>query len=345
MDRRERLLTTINHREPDRVPMGFDQTSEEIIQKIFRYYGVQDMERFYEKTGVDGFAVWRFHAAAMPDYVGPPRKYITNMDPMYGFWGKIREYVYPLFNEELDTYHFPQANEFDFSTLKAKLTKIRDNGMTTTVGHAGVGFLHHVQMRSYDRIFYDLMDDAWMETYMNLNRAFFVPYFENIFKYADGLIDIVRADEDLGSMDRMLLSPGMWRKWYKPLWKEVFDICKKHGAKIWMHSCGYCRPILDDFLEIGVDILNPIPPYVKDSDPLEMKQTYGKILVLDGGVDQMNVLVGGTPQMVDQEVKLRIEQCAPDGGFILSPSQGFTNDISMQNMAAFFEAGIKYGQY
>jgi len=79
-----------------------------------------------------------------------------------------------------------------------------------------------------------------METYLTHNRTFFLSYFTRLFEAADGLIDIIRADEDLGGQDRMLLSPELWRRWYKPLWAEVLALCKKNGAKIWLHSCGYC---------------------------------------------------------------------------------------------------------
>jgi len=110
-----------------------------------------------------------------------------------------------------------------------------------------------------------------MEEYLDRNRTFFLAYFERLFESADGLIDIIRADEDLGGQDRMLLAPDLWRRWYKPLWTEVLGYCRRNGARIWLHSCGYCRPIVEDFIEMGVDVLNPLPTYVKDSDPADMK--------------------------------------------------------------------------
>jgi uroporphyrinogen decarboxylase len=200
-------------------------------------------------------------------------------------------------------------------------------------------------MRSYEHCLLDVLDEAWMSDYLARCREFFIPYFENLFKYAGGAIDIIRADEDLGGHDRMLISPQLWRKWYKPLWKEVFSICHRNGAKIWLHSCGYCRAVVPDFIEIGADILNPIPPYVRDSDPYDMKQTFGQVLAFDGGVDQMNVLVAGTPEMVKKEVQLRLTQLAPGGGFILGPSQVLTRDIPLENLIAMFDTTLAEGWY
>ena len=347
MKRRERLLTTINHIEPDRVPIGFDIHDNKKVE-MMKYYGVSDYRNFYEKTGVECFSVWDW-PAVLPVYKGPVPKGVVyrhdNQMASHGCWGKESELIYPMENLSLDDYRWPDINEFDFSGLAAGLDAIHNLDMTTASAHAGVGFTHHYQLRSYEKSFFDLMDDEWMEDYMGRNREFFIEYFKRLFAAANGKIDIIRADEDLGGQENMSISPALWRQWYKPLWKEVFSICKANGAKIWMHSCGFCRDVVDDFIEIGVDILNPVPVYVRGSDPLDMKRTYGDKLAFDGGVDQINVMVKGTPEMVRDEVRLRIEQMAPGGGFIIGPSQVFTDDMPLENIIAFFDAVHEFGEY
>ncbi len=345
MNRRERILTTIDHRAPDRVPIGFDIVSPQKEQELFAYYGVASLDGFYRKTGVDCFSVWHADNAVLPRYCGPARAGIDTHDSTYGFWGKVGEHIYPLAGVDLETYRWPRWDDFDYSNLAAGLREVRARDFPAVSGHAGLGWLHHVQMRSYDYCLLDVLDDAWMSEYMARNRAFIIPYFEALFKYAGGQIDIIRADEDLGGHERMLISPFLWRKWYKPLWQEVFDICHRYGVKVWLHSCGFCRDVLPDFIEVGADILNPMPPYVRGSDPVEMKTVFGRRLAFDGGVDQMNVLVAGTPAMVRDEVKRRIEQLAPGGGYILGPSQVITSDIPLINLAAMFETAMEWGQY
>lgn len=344
MTRRERILAAIEHRPVDKVPIGFD-IFEPVREGVLRYFGADCLENLYEKSGIEGFSVWDW-PSAQPRYIGPKREGVDVYDRSmaYGCWGKVGERIYPLRGKKLDEYRWPTADDFDFSHLKEELSEIRSRDMTTASGHAGCGWLHHVQMRSYDEIFYDVLDNAFMEEYMARNRAFYLDYFTRLFEAADGLIDIIRADEDLGGQQNMLLSPELWRKWYKPLWKEVFAIAKQHGAKIWLHSCGYCYPLVRDFIEIGVDILNPLPPYVRDSDPAAMKAEFGSMLCFDGGVDQMNVLVQGTPEQVRQEVKLRMEQLAPGSGYIVGPSQVIEKDIPLENAIAFFKVCLEYGQ-
>jgi uroporphyrinogen decarboxylase len=344
MKRRERIITAISHQEPDRVPVGFDMHPE-IERRVCEYYGVPDLEGIYQKIGIECFSVWNPGWSALPEYRGPERLGISSRDSTYGCWGKYPEHIYPLAREDMEHYRWPEVADFDFSGLRDRLAQIRDGDHTAASGHAGAGWLHHVQMRGYDLSLMDVLDDGWMREYMARNRAFLIPYFERLFAEAGGLIDIIRADEDLGGHENMLISPRIWRKWYKPLWNEIFAICHANGTKIWLHSCGFCRSVVDDFIEMGADILNPVPAYVRGSDPLEMKQVYGSRLCFDGGVDQMRVLVGGSPDAVEAEVRLRIEQMAPGGGYILGPSQVMTDDIPLENLVAMFTAAEKYGVY
>lgn len=342
MKRRDRILNAINHKPVDKIPISFDIFGE-AEKGVLKYFGAKDLVDLYQKSGVEAFSVWTW-PSAQPKYVGPPRPFVTEYDASmaYGCWGKVSEKHYPLEHTSLNEYMFPKVEDFDFSNLKRDLQTIKQMDMTTASGHAGCGWLHHVQMSSYNEVFYQIMDDEFMTDYMALNEEFFVNYFKKLFKYADGKIDIIRADEDLGGQSSLLISPELWRKWYKPLWKKVFNICKENGAKIWLHSCGYCYPLINDFIELGVDILNPLPPYVKDSDPQEMKREFGKKLAFDGGVDQINVIMNGTPEDVVRETKLRLDQLSPGSGYLAGPSQVFMSDTPVENIIAFIKTVLDY---
>jgi uroporphyrinogen decarboxylase len=327
------------------VPVGFDLL-EPLRGAVLAYYGLKDLKQLYAATGVDGFSVWDW-PSVQPIYTGPAREGVTDYDSSaaYGFWGKVSEKIYPLAGRELDDFRWPSIDDFDFSGLRAGLAAVRALDMTAASGHAGMGWLHHVQMRGYDDALLDVLDEDWMTAYMTKTRDFILPYFQRLFAEADGLVDIIRADEDLGGQNNMLISPTLWRRWYKPLWQEIFTICRRNGARVWLHSCGFCRDVVPDFIEMGVDILNPLPPYVRGSDPLDMKRTFGNQLAFDGGVDQMNVLVSGSPRAVREEVKRRIDQLAPGGGYIVGPSQVFAGNVPLANVIAFLEAAVQFGVY
>jgi uroporphyrinogen decarboxylase len=102
---------------------------------------------------------------------------------------------------------------------------------------------------------------------------------------------------------------------------------------------------VDDFIEMGADALDPIPPYVKDSDPADMKKTYGSRLCLHGGVNHIDVMVYGSPQKVREEVKLRMEQMKPDGAYICGASQVLTDQMPLENIIALFNSVREFGAY
>ena len=85
------------------------------------------------------------------------------------------EQLYPLENQSLEAYRWPRVEDFDFSNLRAELQSIRDQDRTAASGHCGVGWLHHVQMRSYNHSPFDVLDDVWMEEYIGRCREFASP--------------------------------------------------------------------------------------------------------------------------------------------------------------------------
>ncbi len=141
MNRRDRILTTINHRQPDRVPLGFDFASLELEQAVCAHYGARNLLELYEKSGIDCFSVWQPQNSALPVYQGPPRSGVEVMDSTYGFWGKVGKRIYPMANMSLDAFYWPKAEDFDFSHLKVDLQAIRQTDFPSASGHAGVGWL------------------------------------------------------------------------------------------------------------------------------------------------------------------------------------------------------------
>lgn len=117
------------------------------------------------------------------------------------------------------------------------------------------------------------------------------------------------------------------------------------NAKVMLHCDGAIRKFMPDLIEAGFDILNPIEGHLPGMDPVGLKKDFGKEMVFQGGVDVKNVLNHGTIDDVRREVRLRIEQMAEGGGYVLAPAHNFSNDIPLENMLAFFEAGQELGIY
>ena len=182
-------------------------------------------------------------------------------------------------------------------------------------------------------------DEAYVDAYLELLTAFTLDYIEKLLKAGGGWIDVVRCDDDMGTMDRLMISPQMWRRYYKAAWKAAFDIVHRYGAKVWFHSCGYIWPLLEDWIEIGVDCWNPFPPYVKDNDHAKLKEFRKGRLALDGGVSHMT-LVSGTPEQVADETRRVMDTFSPDGGLLIGPSQVLTADMPSKNIIAMFQTAL-----
>jgi uroporphyrinogen decarboxylase len=115
--------------------------------------------------------------------------------------------------------------------------------------------------------------------------------------------------------------------------------------KVMYHSCGAIRPFLADLVDLGVDILNPIQVAAKGMNPAEIKAEFGQQLCFLGGVDSQHNLRVGTPEQVAAEVRQRIQEMGPGGGYVLAPSHNIGDDVPLENMLAFFEAARQYGRY
>lgn len=159
--------------------------------------------------------------------------------------------------------------------------------------------------------------------------------------------DMVKIGDDLGTSTSLLISPRMYRKLLKPIHADyIAHIKERTQAKIFFHTDGDVTPLIDDLVEIGVDILNPIQTSAgKMSDLPALKKRFGKALVFCGAVDTTKVLPFGSPAQVREEVRRVIEQLAPGGGFILASVHTIQKNVPAENIWAMAEALEAYGRY
>ena len=154
-------------------------------------------------------------------------------------------------------------------------------------------------------------------------------------------IDVIGiSGTDFGTQNGTFISPDMYREMYQPFHKKLNDwIHANTSWKIFYHSCGSVVTLLDDFIEAGVDILNPVQCSAAGMDAKILKERYGDRLVFwGGGVDTQKTLPFGTPEEVRQEVRERIETFAPGGGFVFNTIHNIQPGTPVENMMAMFEA-------
>ncbi len=162
------------------------------------------------------------------------------------------------------------------------------------------------------------------------------------------VVDVISQADDYGTQVSQIISPRMFREQLKPRWKLIFDRLKLLAphAKRFFHSCGNVRPLLPDYIELGVDILNPVHITATGMEPQALKRDFGEVLVFwGGGVDTQGVLPTGTPAQVKDDVRRNLEALAPGGGYVFNTVHNIQADVPAENLAAMYEALAEYGVY
>ena len=161
-------------------------------------------------------------------------------------------------------------------------------------------------------------------------------YWERMLLQLGGAVDIVGEADDLGGQTRPLFSPATYRELVKPLHRELFDFLHaRTDAKVFFHTCGAVRELIPDLIEIGVDILNPVQVSAAGMETSALKRDFGRDIVFwGGGVDTQRVLGSGTPDQVRAEVRRRIDDLAPGGGFVFATVHNIQPDVPPENILA-----------
>ncbi|HSD82271.1 MAG TPA: uroporphyrinogen decarboxylase family protein [Anaerolineae bacterium] len=162
------------------------------------------------------------------------------------------------------------------------------------------------------------------------------------------VVDVISQADDYGTQISQIISPRMFREQLKPRWKIIFERLQflAPNARFFFHSCGNVRPLIPDYIELGVEILNPVHVRATGMEPVALKRDFGDALVFwGGGADTQGVLPNGTPQEVRDDVRRNIEALAPGGGYVFNTVHNIQADVPAENLAAMYAALSEYGIY
>jgi uroporphyrinogen decarboxylase len=168
-------------------------------------------------------------------------------------------------------------------------------------------------------------------------------HLKNIEKWLGAVgpyIDIIVFGDDLGSNTGPLISPDMYKEYYKPYHKKMWDLVKKMAphVKINLHSCGGIEPFLEDLIDAGLDAINPVQVSANTMDPTTLKNKYhGHITFWGGGCDTQQVLPNGTPDEVKKHTKEMLNIWSPGGGFVFQQVHNMMANVPVENILAMFE--------
>jgi uroporphyrinogen decarboxylase len=152
--------------------------------------------------------------------------------------------------------------------------------------------------------------------------------------------DVLWCGDDFGSQTSLMIDEDTFRRVFKPRIREMFTEFRKvnPNIKLAWHSCGAIKPLITDFIEVGLDILNPIQPLAAGMEPQQLKNEFGKDLIFFGGICVQDLLPNSTPEKIKAEVLRRVEILGKDGGYIIAPAHNIQEDTSVENIVALFDA-------
>jgi len=353
MNHRDRVLTALNHQEPDRCPMQVSFTPEfaacleaDIKLKgqglhnphgggntydleraldedmlltsvgwVNGYYqnGYQDMESYQDEWGV----TWR----------------TVEYQTRFGAGKYTEPFGHPLSDDStLDAYSPPDPNRSELY-VDAERT-IRDFhsdywivGVTpTTIFECAWA------LRGYEQLMIDMAADP-----EKANRVMDFPFHYHMAvtqKLVRLGVDMIWLGDDVGGQTTMLMSPKMWRTYLKPRMAELIASLRviNPRIKVAYHTDGVVYPIIPELIEIGIDILNPIQPMAMD--PVKLKNDFGDRLCFWGSMDIQQTLPFGTPENVKNEVLLRLRTIGRGGGLLIGPTHNLQLDTPLENFWA-----------
>ena len=154
-------------------------------------------------------------------------------------------------------------------------------------------------------------------------------------------VDGAWFSDDYGAQNSMLISPALFREFFKPLLAEIFQVYKRAGLFVFFHSCGHIEPIVPDLIEIGADVLHPVQK--RSNDQENLKREFGDKVTFAGGIDTQYILTQGSPEEVRAETIEQILKLGRNGGYIAGPENW--PPFPMQNAKAFADTMSKYGRY
>ncbi len=371
MNHRERVLIAVNHAEPDMVPVALWGSA----------YGITD-PLYFELLKVLGFmqpvAPFRRRMGHTINYYDDRILEVLDIDVRHvdcGFsdlggpaqgggedaWGirydqsgiYLSAATHPLQNasrEGLEGFAWPDPELYlRREELVEQARFLKSKADFAVVGRACDSFGPFERccaLRGTDRFLLDLAgDEEFASALIDKVTGVLCRLLEIYLADAGPLLDILELPGDDYAALRLIISPRMFDHYFAASWKRIIDLVRQAApqCKILFHSDGNMEPLLGRLIDLGVDIFHCLEP-LPGVDLAAIKQKYGNRLCFWGAIDIKQALQGDEAA-VEAEVRQRISQLAPGGGYVLAPANHLQPDVPAQNVLALFRAGRKFGKY
>lgn len=372
MDSRTRVKLTIQHKEPDRVPLDVWGSASRIHTSRYislaAELGLTLGDRIRPGTTTE-YVDYALADILGSDFrhisIGGPSNFASHYDAdgnKIDEWGIGKRLValsntvtfHPLpeaDRERLRKYPWPTPRDpgriKGLAEQAGKYYEETDKAITATTATSGLFFDFGQYLCGTEEFLINLYEeeefcDALIDKLLELFIELHLYYLEPIAPY----LEWVEFASDLGTQQAQFLSTAMFRRYFKSPMKQLFSAVKRAypHLKIFLHSCGSIINLIPELIDCGVDILNPLQPLAAGMDAYAIKREYGSSLVFHGGVDIQQAMPG-TPEQVRADVRRCIDALAPGGGYILSPANHIQSDVPNRNILELYRCAKELGVY
>lgn len=377
MNSRERVIKAINHQEPDRVPIDMNPLYDfymnlkqylhlEIDEKVKHNYAMEVVPHplVLEKLGIDMSSVklgspmgkkkeprsdgliedeWGVLYKVVSQPGGGSYNEVVKSPLKDAKLSDLANYPWPVPDlpgrgEEAEKNAKTLFEDTEFAILG------RFGGAITETALYMLGMENWMIRLASDPDFMDALLTKITDIEIALDRI----GLEATAKY----LQIFKASgEDLGMQTGPMYSMKMFKNQLLPHLKRRFQAARKYldsvnpSVKIMLHSCGSISRFIPDLIEAGIDIIDPIQPHAAEMDSAYLKANFGDKLTFHGGIDIQQVLPFGTKEEIEAEVRTRMRDLGPGGGYILAPAHNVQADVKPENIFCMIDAVKKYGEY
>ena len=333
MNNRERVLTALAHRQPDKTPYNIEFTSK-IYPKMVAYYGDPDfasqLGNCLRVLGCEPKNSWQeVRPNIWRDQFGV--EWDQHVDKDIGV--VCNRLVTP---ENMDAYQFPDPDD---PTRYASYDQVlAERGEQFIVVNYGFSLFERAwTLAGEENILMGMVSNKkFVHALMDRILEFNLRIIRNVCRYD---VDALMFGDDWGYQRGVVMGPKLWREFIKPRLQQMYAVVKSSGKLVFIHSCGKVFELFPDLIECGVDVFNPFQPEV--IDVYEAKRNYGDRLSFYGGISTQQLLPYGSVSEVKDAVRWLIDRVGKNGGYIAAPAHSIPGDAKPENVAAMIEV-LKY---
>jgi uroporphyrinogen decarboxylase len=383
MTSRKRLLTTLQHKEPDRIPLDLASTqvtgiSIKAYKNLRKFLGLKPTkpkicdaiqqicipdDDIMQMLRIDTRGLWPITNHNYDFNDKDEGEYLWHVDD----WGlgyqfhKQEGLWYDLFlnplagkiltSELIDSYVYPRGNDPKrIKGLRWQAIAYRQAGYSVVLKSICAGLLEMaIRLRGMENFLVDLLiDEHNAGRLLDKILQTKIEYWQMSLDNMGDVVDVIAEGDDFGTQASQIISVMTFRKMIKPRLAELISFIKQKAPKafIFFHSCGNIRKLLPDFIEMGIDIINPVHIAAAGMNPTALKKDFGDDIVFwGGGIDTQATFPYGSTQQVREEVKRNINALAPGGGFVFNTIHNIQPDVPPANIIAMYEALQEFGNY